>query len=186
MTNVTTRLGSIISPMLMSKSCWAVKLSDDTFLSELDSRFDLAHAGYRPFDWTLDLIDTGDILKVKELWLFAPPSANHPFGMSRFLTIEEPGTAFQFKVANVDVMGAWQKTMVNQIIGKVTDKQSGACSCWIWDCVRQEIQEYKSSIYAFGSWRADGVGQIAPIGRLSHEVMGFRLSPLSSYSPHNP
>lgn len=186
MTYVTTRLGAILAPERMMRSCWAVKLSDDTFLSELDTKFDLRVAGRRQFDWALDLCDTGDILKVTSLWLFGPPSPAFPAGQTRFLTIEEPGTAFQFKVANVDVMGAWGKTTINQIIGKVTDKESGACTCWIWDGVRQQIQEYQSSIYHFGSWRREGPSQVAEIGALSHEVMGFRLGMLSSYSPHNP
>src|SRR5579871_6335530 len=49
----------------------------------------------RSVDWTLDLVTTGDVLKIKELSVIAP--GVHLPGI---LKITEPGTAFEFKNAS--------------------------------------------------------------------------------------
>lgn len=174
---VASILGSIINPLLIDRSVWAVKLADGRFLSERDMvrdpRYDhdLRHPGKRPFDWSLDLVGTGDILKIKELWLVCPPNKISPLGNTARLPIVEPGTAFQFKTANVDALGSWGRTVVSQVIGRVTNKETGECECFIWDNEIKAMGTYNTNIYKFGSWR-DGV---APIGALALSVQGFKL-----------
>jgi len=197
-------VGSILAE---HRSWWRVVLTTGQVLSERQLRFDLRVGGLRPFDWAHDLTDNGDVLKIKELYLECPPNQQHPGGQVIRLDISEPGTAFQFKTASVDTLGANQRVLEAQVIGRVDDKENGLCTCYIWDAkqggptynpkteqfiylgglVTQERdgevwQDYQTSIYTFGSWREG----IAPIGALSHEVMGLRIGYLSSYSPHNP
>jgi hypothetical protein len=169
---ITSALGSLIGTLIPQRSYWAVKLENGKWLCELDTRIDSIHPTGRPYDWTLDLIDTSDIRRVKELWLFCPPTRAHPLGQTAHLEITEPGTAFQFKTANVDVMGAWQRQRVAQVIGRVNDKLTGDCECFIWDQSLKQLLPYRSSIYRFGSWQPG----IAPIGALSLDVMGLKLS----------
>lgn len=170
---ITSVLGSTIGRFYGDRSYWAVKLSNGKFQSELDSVFDLAHAGKRPFDWTLDLVATDDIMKVKELWLFCPPSSINPFGSTAHFPILIPGTAFQFKVSNMDSsLVASTKSMVSQVIGRVDDPATGDCTFFVYDAPLNAMSfPLKTNINDFGSWREG----IAPIKQLSFEVLGLRL-----------
>src|SRR5438045_1897656 len=103
---VTTALGAIINPFVIHHAVWAVKLSTGKFLSERDMVWDSLQREHgadgifptrpnkRPFDWTLDLVQTGDVRKIRELWLVCPPNPHSPFGNTARLPIVEPGTAF--------------------------------------------------------------------------------------------
>lgn len=123
----------------------------------------------RELDWTLDLIGTGDILKIKELHLVYP-------GLLRYarLKITEPGTAFQFcrQVKGIDpCSGETVDRVEAQIIGRVFDKENGLCQGYIWDRV-QGLMEYTDvSIYDFPSWRSG----LMPPGKLSLDVLGVRI-----------
>lgn len=158
---------------------------------------DLVKGGNRFFDWTLDLVANGDVLKITELWLLCPPSQTSPLGNTARLNIEEPGTAFQLKIATVDSsVVESSRTMQAHIIGKVTNKETGDCDCYIWDAVQDglctpETMIYdvatvdhikrdvngnplfagKANIYNFHSWR----DSIAPLGRLGLDALGIRL-----------
>lgn len=170
---VKSALGAVLSPLLIKHSLWAVKLDNGKFLSERDEVVDAAHGTKRPFDWTLDLIDKGDIHRVRELWLFCPPSKASPLGNTARLPILESGTAFQFKVASLSGFFDLEKCVESHVIGRVDNKETGDCTCFIWDGPLQVMsQPWKSNIYHFGSWREG----IAPIGALSQEVMGLRLA----------
>lgn len=153
----------ILTP-LMQYSYWQVVLSTGRILSELDIVSNQQIQGKRAADWTLDLISTGDISKVTEIHLISP--GYHP----AILKITEPGTAFQFKNASVLAMGETGRQLEAQIIGRVDDKVTGACTCYIWDRVLG-LGKYGSNINRFGTWRPG----IAPIGALSQEVMGLKL-----------
>lgn len=143
------------------KSYWKVVLTTGKELTENKLVLDFARGGYRPIDWALDLNTTGDLLKIKELWLICPN------GEQRMLSITEPGTAFQFKYRSRDILSS---TIEAQCIGRVIDKENGFCECWIWDKVLG-IVKYDSNINDFGMWR-DG---LMPLTKLSTEVMGLRL-----------
>jgi hypothetical protein len=166
-------LGATVGKLLKDRCYWAVKLSDGSWQSELDWRVDNRFPNsIRPFDWTLDLVATGDVLKIKELWLFCPPNKTSPLGNTARLPITEPGTAFQFKTASVHGFATDNKVIEAQIIGRVTNKETGECECFIWDYqLNCMSQPYKTSIYNFSSWR-DGI--VAP-GLLSVEALGIRV-----------
>lgn len=175
---VITRLGTPLVPV-QGRPYWAVKLDTGHFVCELDRR-----AG-RLFDWTLDLIDTGAIWHVRELWLFCPPGRFSPGGNTAWLQITEPGTAFQFKAANMQPFTD-ARELVYQVIGVITDKESGACKCHVWDAQMQVmVADWQTSIYNFETWehavdraigRIPGAHQrIKPPGDMSHSVIGLRI-----------
>jgi hypothetical protein len=168
---VTSILGSFIGHILPDRPYWAVKLSSWKMLNELDLQFDALRKDTRPFDWTLDLVSTGDILKVTELWLFCPPNALNPRGQVARLPITEPGTAFQFKVGTVDSFAEQGRAMTSQVIGRVNDKVTGACECFVWDRTLNAMGTWKTTITHMGSWREG-----APfIGALEPHVLGLKL-----------
>lgn len=171
--SVTSILGSLISPFLVSEAFWCVKLSNGKFQTERDIvRDGNWPTGRRPFDWALDLVASGDIRRVKELWLICPPNPGNPLGQTAKLPIVEPGTAFQFKVGFVDgnIAGTVQ-SRASQLIGRVTDKVNGDCECFVWDVGLRALGTWNSNIYHMGSWRAD----IAPPTQLAFDVLGLSL-----------
>lgn len=86
------------------------------------------------------------------------------------LKIDENYTAFQFKHRTKEFFNSTFTTLEAQCIGRVTNKESGDCECYIWDRFLGIIF-YKSNIYNFGSWRQG----LIPLKDLSHEVIGIRL-----------
>ena len=124
--------------------------------------------GVRKLDWALDIVSTGDIHKIKEL------SLNCPDGRKATLEITEDMPAFQFKAKSLDMIGSGGNSMEYQVIGRVIDKATGRCECFVWDYRPKpgelNLIAYKSSIYKFGAWR----DTITPIGALGIEVQGFR------------
>lgn len=179
----------------LPRSFWAVKLKDpDAWMCEARVVTDIARGEERLFDWSLDLVATGDVLRVKELWLFCPPSITSPLGNTARLTITDPGTAFQFKVGTAHANGIRQ--VEAHIIGRVLEKEEGSCECFIWDtaqnglitpntpiwdsATRQSKRDAagnlvfagKTSVYDFHSWRPDS---LAPLGRLELETLGVKL-----------
>ena len=125
--------------------------------------------GVRKLDWALDIVSTGDIHKIKELTLHCPD------GRKAVLEISEDMPAFQFKTKSLDMLGAGGNGLEFQVIGRVIDKASGRCECFVWDYRpkpgEQNLVAYKSSVYNFGAWR----DTITPIGALGLEVQGFRI-----------
>jgi hypothetical protein len=180
----------------ITRSYWAVKLSTGEWLCEARSTTDLLHGRERYFDWTLDLVATSDVLKIVQLWLLCPPSKTSPLGNTARLDISEPGTAFQFKIATADsaIVSPATRTLQAHIIGKVVDKLTGACECYIYDPIEDgmitpETQIYdpvqgirkdengqpvyagRTSVYSFHSWRPG----LAPPGQLHLDRLGVRL-----------
>lgn len=148
---------------------WRAVLTTGQKLSKYDKVYDSRVGGERELDWTLDLISTGDILKVKELHLVYP-------GLFRYakLKITEPGTAFQFcrQVKGMDMSTMEMVDRVEaQIIGRIFDKENGLCQGYIWDRVKGLMQYTDVDINAFPSWREG----LMPPGELSLDVLGVRL-----------
>ena|SRR2546421_5542732 len=182
-TSLTT-IGEVLRPQ---RPWWKVVLTTGKEVSEHDVVF---RDGIRPVDWTLDLISTGDIYKVTEIWLMFPQELSYHTRVERgnpiqqringkvgsaVIPIKERGCVFQMKVKTLDrFMGKGADTFECQIVGAVGDKETGECHCYIWDRVMGLIA-YKSTVYnppGFGTWR-DG---IAPINNISHAVVGLDLS----------
>lgn len=156
-------------------SYWAVKLSSGQWCTERDRVKDTRHPlGERPFDWTLDLVGTGDIARIRELWLLCPPTTFSPAGSTGHLLIKERGTPFQFKVKSTSGLSPLVHAQrESQVIGRIDEKLSGRCTCFIYDHEWEVLSTpYVTSIHNFGTWRPG----IAPITNLSQEVLGFDLS----------
>lgn len=163
--------GMFIGSVLPQRSYWAAKRSDGKWLCELDRVSD-GKGGTRPLDWTLDLASAGDLAQpdksIKELWLFCPPTSEKPLGQSDFVRVEKDHPAFQLKVGMLYAWGAEGRTMEAQLIGRVEDLASGACTCKVWDAEAQLFGDWESNVRAMGSWR-DGIGSL---GALDVSVLG--------------
>lgn len=158
-------------------SHWEVVLTTGKVLTEYQLVYDFGRACHRQIDWSLDLNTTGDLYKIKELWLICPGGHRTTFrgGVERPIRLEitEPGTAFQFKHGTFNTLGVTSKNVEAQIIGKITNKEDGDCICWIWDRIHGLI-EYQSNINNFGMWRPNS--GLIPLTKLSLEVVGLRLN----------
>ncbi len=155
---------TVVKALHPLSSWWTCELSTGRILSERTAIWDMRAGGLRALDWSLDLVSAGDILKIKTVSLHCPDERVVTF------LIEEPGTVFQLKIATMHMLVAGKQEEC-QLIGKVIDKVSGACTCAVWD--RQDgLIEYASNVYAFGTWRPG----ILPLGKLSLDVLGLRLS----------
>lgn len=155
--------------MIAFNAHWGAVLITGRKLSKYQRVFDQRLGQERELDWSLDLISTGDILKIKELHLVYP-------GLLRkaVLKITEPGTVFQFcrQVKGFDPSsGQGFDAVEAQIIGRVYDKENGLCEGYIWDRVQGLLQYKDVSVYKFPSWRPG----LMPPGELSLEVLGIRL-----------
>jgi len=148
---------------------WRAVLTTGKKLTKHQTVYDQMLGRYRELDWTLDLVSTGDILKIKELHLIYPSLLQYAK-----LKILEPGTAFQFcrQVWGVDPgSGELFDRVEAQIIGRVYDKVNGLCEGYIWDRVQGLMDYTDVSVYDFPSWRSG----LMPPGKLSLDVLGVRL-----------
>lgn len=150
--------------ILKGMSYWRVVLASGKVISEDDMSFDLLR-GRRPVDWALDIVGAGDIKNIKELHLITPEG-------DACMPIGEPYTAFQFKRGTVMMFSGCQRIMNAQIIGRVDDKETGACTAVIWDVQEQKLYvDHLTTVHNFSAWR-EGV---AAVGALSLEIVGVRL-----------
>ncbi len=170
MSFIKTAIGSVIHPFVIDYAIWCVRLNSGRFLSERDMVRDPMTQLKRPFDWTLDLVNTGDTQHISELWLICPPNPTSPLGNTAKLPITEPGTAFQFKTRHLSV-GTGEPSY-HQIIGRVDNKETGDCTVFVWDHIAQGMTPpMRNNIYDFLSWRPE-VGRIGP---LALDVLGLKL-----------
>jgi hypothetical protein len=150
---------------------WSVRLTTGKQWSErtLLPTLHTGQKGMRKLDWALDLVSTGDIHKIKELTLHCPD------GRNAVLEISEDMPAFQFKTKALNMLGANSLDLEYMVIGRVLDKVTGRCECFVWDYRPKpgepSLLAYKTSIYRFGGWR----DTVTPMGALGLEVQGFRI-----------
>lgn len=169
MSLIVSKGKSLVGQFLRNRAYWAVKLKDGSWVCELDPVTNFRRAEQRTLDWSLDIVGTGDVKRIDELWLFCPRSKTSPGGNTARLKITEPGTAFVLKVGHVSIERR-QATAV--MIGRVENKLTGDCVCFIWDSVMKAMsQPWYSNVYHLGTWR-EGV---APLGRLAFDVVGLDL-----------
>lgn len=186
-------LGAVLSLTTVDFPFWVVKLDNSKLISERDwvkneagvplpdwhkhlltpQEAERWQGVKRPIDWSLDIVGSGDIRRVKELWLLCPPSRVSPTGNTARLPVVVPCGVFQFKVANVDsTIVAAERTQVAQVIGRIDDALTGDCTCFIWDReMGGLVANYQTNFFQFQPWR-DG---IAPIRHLNQDVLGVRL-----------
>lgn len=168
--SVATSLNALSNAIDPTSSHWEVVLSTGKKRDErsLIPTLQKGVMGWRALDWTLDVVSTGDIKRVKELWLICPS------GQKAILEITEDMPAFQFKSKTLSIM-VGGSNLEFQAIGRVVDKATGACECWIWDYRpapgQPQLLAYRSNIYHFGAWR----DTMTPVGALSHDVQGWNL-----------
>jgi len=146
------------SMILAGQSYWKVRLRSGKEYSEFDTSFDLLR-GSHSIDWALDITGSGDNKNIAELTLCTPQG-------DATLKITEPYSAFQLKCGASAMFGN-ERILLGQIIGRVEDKESGLCTCCLWDVQQQRMDaQYMSNINNI-EWRN--------IGAMSLEVVGLRL-----------
>jgi len=167
--SLSSSLAAMSAAFVPRTAYWSVRLSTGTRLSErqLVPTWHEGQRGVRVLDWTLDLVATGDIARVREVSLFCPD------GRVATLDITPDMPAFQFKTKSLEMLGAG--ALEYQVIGRVVDKESGRCECFAWDYRpkpgESHLVAYKTSVFHFGAWR----DTVTPLGALSLEVQGLRL-----------
>ena len=154
---ITDLLDDIAKWLAPRYSYWSVLLESGKERSE------------RQIDWGNDLVSTGDVRRIREVRLHCPD------GRTATLEITPDMPAFQFKTKALDMIGAYGMALEYHVIGRVNDKVTGRCECFIWDYRplpgALNLIAYKSSIYNFGGWR----NTVTPLGALSLDVQGFKL-----------
>lgn len=162
-------LADLIDPRI---AYWSVLMRSGKVWSEhsMVTTFKAGQRGVRLLDWGEDLVTTGDVYRVKELRLHCPD------GRVAVLEITPDTPPFQFKTRSLDVLLTSDVMLEYMAIGRVVDKASGRCECFIWDYRpldgQPNLVAYKASILKFGAWRDN----ITPLGALSEHVQGFRLA----------
>jgi hypothetical protein len=151
-----------IQMLRRGRSYWQVILTTGRIWSELDTINDPTR-GKRPLDWHLDLVATGDVARIAELWLQSPAG---PVA----LKITEPNSAW---ILNTNITSNIYGTeTVAQTIGRVDDKETGLGVAFIWDAsVQQMFKDEKACVRNFGAWRP---GICAP-GALNLTAVGLAL-----------
>jgi hypothetical protein len=163
-----TALGEAIDPRL---AYWSAEFTNGRTWSEhhLVTTFRKGQKGIRKLDWGDDIVSTSDVHKITALRLHCPD------GRVARLDITPDTPPFQFKTKSLEMIGSGGNDLEFIVIGRVIDKASGRCECFIWDYRplpgALNLIAYKSSIYKFGGWR----DTVTPIGALGLEVQGFRL-----------
>lgn len=161
------------SLLQLDRSYWAVKLKRGRWLSEAWTHTDLSAATERAYDWTNDLVATGDIARVTELWLLCPASATSPVGNTVRVPIRETDRAIQFKRGVFDTnLATGRKQMTAQVIGRLEDYATGEATLFVWDQERFALYApWHVNLYdpqGLGAWRPDGM----PIPRLTLAQLG--------------
>lgn len=164
------QLFSGISRLAQGRSFWQVKLTTGKTVTEGQVSFDLIR-GPRNVIWLEDICGSGDNRHIREITLCTP-------GGDITLPITEPYTAFQFQMGTVAFFGG-EKIPNAQVVGRVNNRETGECTCAIWDVQGEEqadgtrkhlFVDHKTTVRAFASWR----GGIPDIGTLAYEMVGLR------------
>jgi hypothetical protein len=170
--------------LLAGESYWSCRMSSGKTWSELDEKTvevptlqGVKQYRTRRLEWLEDIIGSGDIKNVKEVYLHTPK------GTAR-THVGEAYTAFQFS-RGTSALLTGQRLKNLQVIGAVFDKDTGECTSAIWDYQAQRLfvdtlwdkenkKEYQghNSIRDFKAWR-DGV---IPIGPLNVIAMDTRIA----------
>lgn len=158
--------------LLRGQSYWRVKLSTGKTYSELDQAVKFVPdpltgrmvARSRAIEWT-DIVAAGDTARIQQIAMVTPQG-------TVTLNITDPHSAFQMKRGTVDMFGGG-RIMEAQIIGKVTNRETGACLAHIWDARHFLLfTQFESNVRDFASWLP---GEVIPPGALALDIIGVRL-----------
>lgn len=154
-------------------SYWRVTLSTGKTWSQLDTVYDPLRGKperkyQRPMEWYEDLVATGDVKRISQIWLHSPVG-------DVALKITEPGTVYQLNAAGLllDISGSGSGRQRDaQIIGRVDDKEQGTGIAFIWDVhTKQMYKDEQANVLNFQGWRPG----VQSLGRLGYENMGVVL-----------
>jgi hypothetical protein len=162
-------ISSTVNPLrvlMAGESYWKVKLSTRVrLLSELDT-VSIQQSDkrwlIRRYEWLEDLIGSGDIGRVEDVILITPKE-------SIGLIVKEPYTVFQFSRGTQSLLTGERIKQV-QVIGVVTDKETGACEYALWDVTMQKLYHGTTSVHNFAAWRPG----VLPIGALNLKALDLR------------
>jgi hypothetical protein len=160
--------------LLRGQSYWRVKLTSGRTFSELDHAVKFTPdpltgrlvARSRAVEWLEDIVGSGSTANISQIALVTPHGTVS-------LEITEPETAFQFKRGIVDMFGGGRH-MEAQIIGRLENRETGACVTHIWDGRHQQLfANFSTSVKDFASWRP---GEVIAPGQLAYHVVGVRVT----------
>jgi hypothetical protein len=157
---------STTEKLARGESYWKVTLTTGKTFHEGQVTFDLRR-GPRNIVWLEDVVGSGDNGRISELTLCTPEG-------DVSLPILEPYTAFQLQ-RGTSLLFAGISIVNCQIIGRVDDRETGACTAVIWDVQGDEAGKHLyvdhfTTVKDFAKWR-DGV---MDIGQLSYDEVGLR------------
>lgn len=153
-------------------SYWEVELKGGTVHSELDTKvaFEAISSGgvpvarKRKIEW-LDLVANDDVKNIRYITLVTPKG-------KASLYVPEDYTAIQMKRGTMMMFYANQRIANAQIIGRVDDRATGACTAIIWDVQKQDLFiDHITTVKDFKRWHPD----TADVGAMNYEAMGVRL-----------
>jgi len=153
-----------------NRAYWKVELSTNQIWCELDERLEILPASRQELQWYDDIVATGDVLKIRHLWLYGPRTEKTPQGGTIRFEIKESGTAFCWHGATFN-LGNGRRLPSYLACGRVLDKMLGICELGIWDYKTSQLYIGKTNITDIGKWREDG----PPVGKLDFERIGLRL-----------
>lgn len=145
------------------QSYWRVTLLNGKTINEGQITFDFAR-GTRNVGWLEDIVRSGDCERIRTLTLCTPEG-------EVTLPILEPCTAFQLQRGTSSLFTG--ENIANcQIIGRVDDRQTGACTAVIWDVQAEKhlYIDHFTSVKDFKPWRPG----VANVGALSYSDVGLR------------
>jgi hypothetical protein len=161
--------------LLKGLSYWQVKLSTGREFSELDQAVafepdpatGLLVARKRKIEWLEDIISSGDGAHIRELHLITPQG-------DASLQIFEPYSAFQIKRGVIPLLSNGLRIMNAQIIGRVSNHETGDCLATIWDVQEQRLYvDHLTTVRDFKRWRPG----VADMGSLNYRMVGLEGIP---------
>jgi hypothetical protein len=161
---------STTTKLSRGQSYWRVTLTTGKIINEGQLSFDFLR-GTRNVAWLEDIVGSGDYKNIREITLCTPEG-------EVTLPIFEPYTAFQLQRGTTNLFTGGRIANC-QIIGRLEDRESGACTAVIWDMQGEQQTngtckhlyiDHSTTVRAFSAWR-EGV---APIGTLDYKVVGLR------------
>jgi hypothetical protein len=119
----------------------------------------------RKIEWREDIVASGDCAHIQELHLVTPQG-------DAYLLLSEPHTAIQMSRGTLLPLHGGIRIKNMQLIGRVDNRETGACTAVIWDVQEQKLYpDFQTTVKDFAAWR-DGV---IPVGAMNTDVMGVRL-----------
>jgi len=144
-------------------SYWEVTLKSGKKIHEGQVCVDFLHGSHN-ISWIEDIIGSGDNKNILEVSLVTPKGKIS-------IPILEPYTCFQLQRGTTSLLTN-EKIQNCQIIGRVDDRDTGACISVIWDNLSDQklYVDHFTTVKHFAKWREG----IADIGPLNYDVVGLR------------